>query len=600
MAENKIMTREELKKAYPDKIWAIEDIYKTDDLWEKDLEKLRNFSFILNKYKGKLSDSEKLLEYMNLQNDLVVLVNNLTNYSDRKSDEDTANAKYQQMCGRVMSVITELSCSITFETPEIISIPDYYYSELFKKNPKLEAFRRYLDKVRKKREHILSPEYEKILALSSEVTSQPENIYNMFSNADLKFEDAIDSDNNKHTLTSGTFISLVQSSDRTLRKSAFENLYKKYQEFSNTTAAILNAQIKSLDFHSKARKYSSSLEASLSVNEVPVSVYTNLINAVHDNLNYMYDYVKLRKKALNLDELHMYDLYVPIVSDMDDEIAYEDAVETVLKALEPLGEDYLSVLKSGFKNRWIDVYENENKCSGAYSAGAYCHPFVLLNYDKTIESMFTIAHEMGHAMHSYYSNKTQQPVDSEYVIFVAEVASTCNEVLLMNYLLKNTKDKKRKAYLINYFLEQFRTTLYRQTMFAEFEMNINEYVSSGNTLTADYLSKMYLELNKLYFGNDIVLDEQIAMEWARIPHFYYNFYVFQYATGYSAAIALAENILDDNPTHTDNYLKFLTEGCLYDPITLLRHAGVDMNSKEPVEKALAFFGKLIEEFSDLI
>ena len=599
MSDKKILTREEAKKVYPEKIWAIEDIYASDRLWEDDLVKLKGYSGKAVSYKGKLSNAENLFSYMKIQDELTYLISNLINYAQRKSDEDAGEGKYQDMCARLMSVLSDYFAAASFETPEIISIDEEKYQGLFKEKKELEVYRRYLDRVRTQKEHTLSEEAETVMALAGDVTQQADNIYNMFSNADLTFEDAVDSEKKRHVLTSGTYISLVQSKDRTLRKSAFENLYKSYKNFANTTAAILNSQIKSLVFKSKARKYNSNLEASLSATEVPVKVYKNLIETVHNNMKPMYEYVDLRKKILGVNELHMYDLYTPLIPDSDEKISYEEAVETVLKALEPLGEEYISILKKGFSERWIDVYENKGKCSGAYSAGAFCHPFVLLNYDENLESMFTIAHEMGHALHSYFSNKNQIPVNSEYVIFVAEVASTCNEALLMQYLLKNTEDKNKKAYLINYFLEQFRTTLYRQTMFAEFELKINEYCETGGGLTAEFLNSTYKELNKLYFGDGVVIDDEIQYEWSRIPHFYYDFYVFQYATGYSAAIALSQRILSGNTEMRDDYLKFLTEGCLYDPITLLRHAGVDMESKEPVEKALQLFAELVKELKEL-
>lgn len=377
-------------------------------------------------------------------------------------------------------------------------------------------------------------------------------------------------------------------------------MYHTYDSYKNTCAATLGAQIKAVQFYAKARNYSSSLAAALDGTEVPEEVYHNLISAVHDNMHYMYDYVKLRKKLLGVDELHMYDLYTPIVPDVDMRITFEEAKETVLKALAPMGEEYLSILKKGFTERWIDVYENEGKTSGAYSAGARVHPYVLLNHKDTLNCMFTLAHEMGHAIHSYLSNKNQPVAYSDYVIFVAEVASTCNEALLMQYLLKNTEDKKKKAYLINYFLEQFRTTLYRQTMFAEFELKINELTAQGETLTAERLNKMYRELNELYFGNDVVIDHEIDLEWARIPHFYYNYYVYQYATGYSAAIALSQRILNEGEPAVKDYLGFLSGGCSADPITLLKGAGVDMTSSKPVADALKLFGELIEEMNELM
>ena len=391
----------------------------------------------------------------------------------------------------------------------------------------------------------------------------------------------------------------MHQSDRVLRKSAFEAMYKTYGSFKNTMAATLSAQIKSVQFYSQARNYSSSLEAALDDNEVPVEVYTNLIKAVHENMDYMYKYVDLRKKLMGVDELHFYDIYANMAADADMKIPFEQAKETVLKALEPLGEDYLKIMREGFDNRWIDVYENEGKTSGAYSAGARVHPYVLLNYKDNLDSMFTLAHEMGHAIHSYLSNKKQSVVYSDYVIFVAEVASTCNEALLMQYLLKTTEDKKQKAYLINYFLEQFRTTLYRQTMFAEFELKINELCAAGETLTADTLCEIYGKLNKLYFGDGLVLDDEIRLEWARIPHVYYNYYVYQYATGYSAAIALSQRILNEGETAVKDYIGFLSGGCSKDPIELLRGAGVDMATTKPISDALKLFGSLIDKMNEL-
>ncbi|MBR3023363.1 MAG: oligoendopeptidase F family protein, partial [Oscillospiraceae bacterium] len=376
--------------------------------------------------------------------------------------------------------------------------------------------------------------------------------------------------------------------------------YASYDKYKNTIASMLAAQTKQLSFNAKARRYESSLHASLDRTDVPVSVYRNLIDAVHKNMEYMYKYVRLRKKLLGVDELHMYDLYTPVVSDCDMMITFEEAKKNVYNALEPMGDEYRSILMEGFNNRWIDVYENKGKTSGAYSAGAKVHPFVLLNHKDTLNCEFTLAHEMGHAIHSYYSNKTQPPVYSDYVIFVAEVASTCNEALLMEYLLKTTTDKKQKAYLINYFLEQFRTTLYRQTMFAEFELKINEMTENGEGLTADNLSEIYYDLNKLYFGDDIVIDRDISLEWARIPHFYYDYYVYQYATGYSAAIALSRKILKEGKPAVDNYIKFLSGGCSASPIELLKTAGVDMSSPDPVNSALEIFGELIDELDSLI
>lgn len=597
MSEKRVPKRSEQDPKYT---WAIEDIYATDEAWKEDLEKLKIAADKIMKYKGKLGESgKKLLEFFTLSDELSVLCNSLVNYAQRKSDEDTANATYQAMIGLFMNVYVSIDSALSFETPELIAITDETLTKFYQDEPKLLLYKKHFDKKRKQKEHILSDAEEKILALTGEMAQSPENIYSMFSDADLKFPDAVDKDGSKHQLTHGSYIPLVQSQDRVLRKSAFESLYHTYDNFKNTCAAALSAQVKMLQFYAKARKYNSTLEASLSNNDVPTEVYYNLINAVHDNMHYMYDYVKLRKKIMGLDELHMYDLYTPVIESMDMKISFEEAKETVLKALAPLGEDYLKILREGFENRWIDVYENEGKTSGAYSAGARVHPYVLLNHKDTLNCMFTLAHEMGHAIHSYLSNKYQPVVYSNYVIFVAEVASTCNEALLMQYLLKNTQDKKEKAYLINYFLEQFRTTLYRQTMFAEFELKINEQVSKGESLTADGLNQLYRELNKLYFGDDIVIDSEIDLEWARIPHFYYDYYVYQYATGYSAAIALSRRILNEGEKAVEDYINFLKGGCSESPIDLLKGAGVDMTTAKPVSEALQLFGELIEQLDQL-
>lgn len=596
MSEERIPKRSEVPEQFK---WALEDIYATDEKWTEDLQKLKAMPERIAAFKGRLSESaDTLYDFMQLSDEISVLCDSLGNYAQRRSDEDTANAKYQGFLGQLMNAYVAVNSAGSFETPEIISIEEDKLQKFYEDKPELKLYKRALDKLRRKKAHILSEAEEKILALTGEMGQSPENIYSMFSDADLRFPDAVDKDGKAHQVTHGSYIPLVQSDDRVLRKSAFESMYGTFDKFRNTCAATLSAQIKAVNFYAKARKYESSLEAALDGTEVPVSVYKNLIEAVHDNMHYMYDYVALRKKLLGVDELHFYDLYTPVVPDADMKITFEEAKETVLKALAPMGEDYLAILKEGFENRWIDVYENEGKTSGAYSAGARVHPYVLLNHKDTLNCMFTLAHEMGHAIHSYLSNKNQPVVYSDYVIFVAEVASTCNEALLMQYLLKNTEDKKQRAYLINYFLEQFRTTLYRQTMFAEFELKINEMVAAGESLTAEGLNELYGELNKLYFGDGIVLDDEIKLEWARIPHFYYDYYVYQYATGYSAAIALSQRILKYGEPAVKDYIGFLKGGCSTDPISLLKGAGVDMATTQPINEALAMFGELVKEMEE--
>ena len=422
----------------------------------------------------------------------------------------------------------------------------------------------------------------------------------MLNDADMTFADAVDEAGNPHPLTHGTYIPMMHGSDRTLRKSAYENLYAVYGQFKNTLAATLAAQAKQLWFFAQARKYPSALAAAVDRNEVPEEVYHNLIAAVRDNLPKLHRYVRLRKKLLGVEELHCYDLYANMVGDVEMKFPFEEAKEIALKALEPLGSDYCNILKEGFESRWIDVYENAGKRSGAYSAGARVHPYVLLNYHDTLNDLFTLVHEMGHALHSELSNWNQPTVYAEYVIFVAEVASTCNEALLMEYLLKNTTDKKERAYLINYFLEQFRTTLYRQTMFAEFEEKINQLAQNGEGITADVCCALYRQLNEDYFGPDLVVDDAIALEWARIPHFYYNYYVYQYATGYAAAIALSRRILKEGEPAVEDYLKFLRGGSSMPPIELLKMAGVDMSTADPINQALALFDELIGELEALM
>lgn len=581
--------------------WAIEDIYPTDAAWEQDLVKARGYAEKIASYKGLLStDSAKLLEYLRLDDDMTVVLEALVNYAQRRNDEDTRDAKYQDMVSRMEMLFVDISGASAFVTPELLSIGDETMERFFREQPEMELYRLCIDRVRRRRAHILSEAEERIMALTGEMTGSPDNIFSMFNDADLKFPDATDKDGNKHQVTHGSYIPLMHSNDRELRKSAFESLYGVYENFRNTSAAVLSSQVKCLTFRARARNYENTLQAALDGNEVPVEVYKQLIEAVHENMHYMYKYVKLRKKLLGVDELHAYDLYAPIVSDIEVKIPFEQAKQEVYDSLAPMGEDYRAIFSQGIKDRWIDVYENEGKRSGAYSAGARVHPYVLLNHKDTLDSEFTLAHEMGHAIHSYLSNKNQPVVYADYVIFVAEVASTCNESLLMQHLLKITTDKKRRAYLINYFLEQFRTTLYRQTMFAEFELMINEKAENGESLTADVMCELYRKLNLLYYGEDIVIDHELDMEWARIPHFYYNYYVYQYATGFSAAIALSQRILKEGAPAVRDYIGFLSGGCSRDPISLLRGAGVDMTSTKPVTDALKLFGELIDEMEELM
>lgn len=581
--------------------WSINDIYASDEAWESDYIKAQGFVDRISAYKGELCQSpKKLLEYLKLDDELTLVFDSLINYAQRKGDEDTRVSKYQDMCSRLEMLYVSIAGAASFVTPELLSISDDDMERFFKECSDLELYRRSLERIRRRRKHFLTEKEEKIVALTGELLGVPENVFSMFNDADLKFPDALDKDGNAHQVTHESYIPLVQSEDRVLRKSAFESIYHTYSSFKNTSAAMLSGQVKSLVFAARARKYKSTLEAALDSTEVDTAVYRNLIDAVHENMDAMHRYVRLRRKALGVDELHAYDLYTPIVAGVEDNVPFETSKKEVYEALAPMGEEYRAIFKEGLENGWIDVLENEGKRSGAYSAGAKVHPFVLLNYKNTLNWEFTLAHEMGHAIHSYLSNKNQPTAYADYVIFVAEVASTCNESLLMQHLLKNTTDKKRKAFLVNYFLEQFRTTLYRQTMFAEFELMINERVEHGESLTAENLCEMYHKLNVDYYGDDLIVDEELDMEWARIPHFYYNYYVYQYATGFSAAIALSQRILNEGESAVRDYIGFLSGGCSKDPISLLRGAGVDMASQKPIEDALKLFRKLLDDMEELL
>ena len=581
--------------------WATEDMYASDAAWEEELKTIAEEEVCLASFAGKLGTcAEHLYDYMERSEQVNAKLELLANYCMRKADEDTRNATYQAMTGKFMSVVVALSAATSFETPEIMVISNETLDGFYKEYPQLERYRRYLTDLRRRKDHVLSAQEEKLLAAAGEMAQTPDNVYSMFADADITFPDALDSDGKTHPVTQGTFVACEESSDRVLRKNAYESLYHGFAGFKNTAAGLLNAQNKQLKFFAEARRYANAFEASLDRTNVPTSVYLNLIEAVHKNVDKMHRYIRLRKKLLGVDELHFYDIYTPLVADVDKKIPYAEAKQTVYDSLAPLGEEYRKILKEGFDNRWIDVYQNVGKRSGAYSAGASVHPYVLLNYTGTLDSQFTLAHEMGHALHSYHSNKYQNPVDADYVIFVAEVASTCNEALLMEYLLGKTTDKKERAYLINHFLDQFKGTIYRQTMFAEFELNIGRMVQEGKTLTADVLCEEYRRLNELYYGADIVVDDEIAMEWARIPHFYYNYYVFQYATGYSAAIALSRKILKEGQSAVKDYIRFLSGGCSKSPIDLLKDAGVDMTDPAPVEEALKLFGTLLDEMEALL
>ena len=598
MAQQTIPKRSEIEKQYT---WATEDLFESDEAWLEELKACHCLTEQASAFRGRLGESaETLLSWLKFMDEAGLKLSRLESYASLKADEDSAVSKYQDFRGKITSLYVQVASASAFADPELMGLSDETLRKFREEEPELAVYDRYLYKVRRMKAHVLSEAEERILAAADEVCNGPDLIGSTFRNADLKFPRVKDSQGEEYVLTVGSFGSIRQSPDRVLRKNAFETLYHTFYLYRNTVASILDAQVRQLMFNAKMRNYSSTLEASLDRNEVPVSVYHNLIDAVHENMHLLHEYMDLRKKLMGLDELHMYDIYVPMVTDCDVTITFEQVKATVLEGLSILGRDYTDTLKKGFDNRWIDVYENEGKRSGAYSSGCRPHPYVLLNHKDTLDCQFTLAHEMGHALHSYFSKEHQPAVNANYVIFVAEVASTCNEVLLMKHLLSETKDRKEKAYLINYFLEQFRTTLYRQTMFAEFEMQMNQKAEEGESLTADLLSQMYYALNQQYYGDRMVVDPDIGMEWAQVPHFFYNFYVFQYATGFSAAVAIANRILEEGEEAVKDYREFLSSGGSQDPISLLKIAGVDMTTGKPVRDALTLFGELLQEMEELM
>ena len=586
----------------PANTWAITDLYPSDQAWREACESVRGLVRDLAAYRGRLGESAAtLLAFLRLQDEIDLQGDRMISYAFRKSDEDTRNPVYQEMSAQAQNFLVELSQALSFQTPELLAIEDATLESFYAQEPALAHYRLMLKRIRSKKDHTLSPDCEALLASAERMGQAPDDIFSLLNDADMTYPDATDSKGETHPVTHGNYVALLQSADRTLRQSAFQSLYGVYGQFRNTCAAILGAQMKQLQFFADARRYPSALHAALAETEVDPRIYHNLIQTVHDNLDAMHRYVRLRKKLLGVDKLHYYDLYTPIVADEDASIPFEKAKDMAREALKPLGDDYLKILNEGFDNRWIDVYENQGKRSGAYSAGVYgVHPYVLLNYTDTLDDVFTLVHEMGHALHSYLSNHTQSVTYAGYKIFVAEVASTCNEALLMQHLLSKTTEPKRRAYLINHFLEQFRGTLYRQTMFAEFELWCSEQTRKGQPLTAESLNEKYAELNRLYYGEDIEPDPEIALEWARIPHFYYNFYVYQYATGFTSAIALSQRILKEGRPAVEDYLRFLSGGCSADPVSLLKGAGVDISSPAPIVDALKLFDTLIGEMEQLM
>ncbi|MSS11574.1 oligoendopeptidase F [Clostridium sp. WB02_MRS01] len=582
--------------------WNLADILPSESAWEDLFRETERSLSGYKRYEGHLADSgEMLFSCLKFDEELSLKIETLFVYGKQKSDENTGNARYQEFSSRARSLSYEAAGLSSFLIPEILAIPEETLDRYRKNTTGLTRYDRTLEIILKKKAHTLSASMEALLAKSMEATSAPSEIFNMFNNADVKFPEIVDEKNQPVKITHGNYVALMEKQDRRVRKSAFEALYSVYGQFSNTLAATFSSNVKQAAFYAKARNYPSARAHSLGENEIPEEVYDNLLKAVHEELPSLHGYVSIRKKALGVDELHMYDLYVPMVSREERKYTFEEAKSMVLEGLKPLGEDYLSLLREGFTNRWIDVYENEGKRSGAYSWGVYgIHPYVLLNFNGTLDSVFTLAHEMGHALHSWFSDKNQTYIDAGYKIFVAEVASTCNEALLVRHLLETTSDKKERAYLVNHFMDSFRGTLYRQAMFAEFEAETHRRAGEGEVLTAEVLCKIYHRLNEEYFGPDMVVDQEIDYEWSRIPHFYTPFYVYQYATGFSAAIAISSRILKGDENAVKGYFEFLSGGNSMTPIDLLKLCGVDMGTAEPVKDALQVFAGLLEEMSQLI
>ena len=591
--------RSEVKEEYT---WDLSAMFASKEAWEEQLSACRTLTGELEAFEGKVTASaENLLAVLEKSADAEQKLELAFSYAERLFDQDQKNTAHQAMSQRMYTLYTDYSSRTAFIVPEILAADTDLLEQYIKEKPALALYRGQIQEIQRRKAHSLSSEMEKLVAMTGEMAQVPDQVFSIISNADMVYPQITDENGETVRLSHGNFVPLEESADRRVRKDAFENFYSVYKQFANTLAGLYNGQVKQQIFYAKARNYPSTLEAAVDANNVPSKVYYNLVETVNKNIDKMHRYVRLRKKCLGVDELHMYDIYTPMIADVAKKIPFEEAKETVLKALAPLGEDYVAKVKEGFESRWLDVYENEGKRSGAYSAGAYgAHPFVLLNHNDTLDNMFTLAHEMGHAMHSYYSNENQPYIYAGYKIFVAEVASTCNEILLMEYLLANTEDQKERAYLLNHYLDSFKGTVYRQTMFAEYEMRSNAMVENGENLTADNLCALYLELNKKYYGPDMISDEEISYEWARIPHFYYNFYVYQYATSFSAAVAIAHEILEKGAPAVERYKEFLSGGCSKSPVELLKMVGINMEEATPIQNALDVFGEVLDEIETLI
>ncbi|HHY72455.1 MAG TPA: oligoendopeptidase F [Bacillus bacterium] len=603
------MTEQKKPKALPkrseiatDDTWRLEDIFPSDDDWEKEFKAIKELIPSIKQYEGKLAESaDTLYKALDTQYEISKRIGKLYTYAHMRYDEDTTNSCYQGLNDRAENLYTQAASSFAFIDPEILAMDENKIKSYVNEHKELKLYEHILDELNRSRPHVLSASEEAILAQASEVTGSASTTFGMLNNADLKFPTIQDENGEEVEITHGRFIRFLESSDRRVREEAFKAVYDTYGKFKNTFASTLSGNIKKDNFYARVRHYKTAREAALDGNNIPESVYDTLVETINEQLPLLHRYVALRKKVLGIEELHMYDLYTPLVKDVKMEIPYHEAKEIVKKSLAPMGEEYQKILQEAFDNRWIDVHENQGKRSGAYSSGTYgTNPYILLNWQDNVNNLFTLAHELGHSVHSYYTRNSQPYPYANYSIFVAEVASTCNEALLNDYMLKNENDKQKKLYILNHYLEGFRGTVFRQTMFAEFEHLIHEKAREGEALTAELLTKLYYDLNKKYFGDGIVVDEEIGLEWSRIPHFYYNYYVYQYATGFSAAAALSNQILEEGEPAVKRYVEFLKAGSSDYPIEVLKRAGVNMTSSEPIKEALKVFEQKLTEMEQLL
>ena len=599
MATSVVPKRHEQPKEYT---WNLESIYENDQQWEDDFKQLQAKIPQLEQLAGTLGgDAEALLDALQQRDATYELLMQLYVYAKLRQTEDTANAHYQAFSERIASLAARVSAATSFFDPEILAIPDERLDEFMHQIEPLAVYRHSLNELRRQREHIRSAEVEALLAAATEITRSPDTIFGMLNDADLKFPHIKDEEGNDVELTQERYIRFMESPKRDIRQAAFNALYQTYANVRNTTGAALASHIRGHIFYAKARNYPSSIEAALYPDAIPVSVYTNLVETVNANLQHLHRYARLRKRMLGLDELHMYDLYTPLIGSVEFKYSYDEARQLVVAGLAPLGEEYVSIMRKGLhEDRWVDVYENEGKRSGAFSWGSYStQPFILMNFQDNLNSVMTLAHELGHSMHSYYTRRSQPLVYGDYTIFVAEVASTLNEALLVDHMLKTSEDRKLQMYLLNEQIEDLRRTLFRQTMFAEFEYETHRRVEAGDAMTTDSFSELYYDTVKRYHGPDVVADEPIALEWSRIPHFYSNFYVYKYATGIAASAALSQQILNEGQPAVERYLNFLSGGSSKTSIELLKGAGVDMTSPEPVQQACEVFGELVSKMEAL-